>query len=63
MAYVVVAETESGDLVRMYQSGDRRSAKAAATALRNAEIAVRVLPSDRLKDVAMLPNPTRVRRK
>ena len=61
--YAVVAETEGGDLVQLYQSKDRRAAKAAATALRNAEIAVRVLPSDRLKGLVVESNPHSVRRR
>ncbi len=64
MSYVVVGESESGnELVQLYQSADRRAARAAATGIRNMGYAVRVLPSHRLKDLVMQPNPRPVRRK
>ena len=64
MAYVVVGESESGDLVQLYRSNERRAARAAATGIRNLGYAVRVLPSSRVKDAAAVEsNPRPMRRK
>ncbi|MGE5619041.1 MAG: hypothetical protein ACM3US_07255 [Sphingomonadaceae bacterium] len=54
--YVVVATTQTGELVELYRTPHRPVAKAVATGIRNAGVVARVLPADR---VTRVNNPAR----
>ncbi len=53
--YVVVAKAETGELVELYRTPHRPTAKAVATGIRNAGVATRVLSAGRVERAAKNP--------
>ena len=55
--YVVVATAQTGELIELYRTPHRPTAKAVATGIRNAGVAARVLSADRVERASR--NPTK----
>ncbi len=53
--YVVVAKAETGELVELYRTPHRLTAKAVATGIRNAGVATRVMSADRVERAGRNP--------